>query len=205
MPHGFWSREPGSELRVLGDGCLRPFRIRRRNIGSRGLVRPEHPIPGRKASTMNDRVTTGPRVIAAAVALLGVAALTLGPRAIVAPARGSFLRATEAVAAPVSALLPHASVDQILNALLFVPLGAALALLLPRRLWWVAIGGGLALSATVEYVQASIPGRVPDVDDVLWNTVGTTIGVLAMTLVGLAVGAAGHLLRRSVRPSRARR
>ncbi|MGU3646371.1 VanZ family protein [Microbacterium sp. C23T] len=154
---------------------------------------------------MNDRITTGPRVVAGAVALLGVAALTLGPRAIVAPARGEFLRATEAVAAPVSALLPHASIDQILNTLLFVPLGAALALLLPRRLWWVAIGGGLALSATVEYLQASIPGRVPDVDDVLWNTVGTTIGVVAVTLVALAVAAAGSLLRRSVRPTRARR
>lgn len=69
----------------------------------------------------------------------------------------------------------------------------------------MAIGGGLALSATVEYLQASIPGRVPDADDVLWNTVGTTIGVLAMTLVGLAVGAAGRLLWRPVRPSRARR
>ena len=145
---------------------------------------------------MSDRTTTGPRgfrVVAGAVALLGVAALTLGPRAIVAPARGTFLRATEAVASPVLTLFPDIGVDQLLNGLLFVPLGAAVAALLPRRVWWLAMVAGLALSITVEYLQASIPGRVPDLDDVLWNTVGTAIGVLAVTLLRLAAGGARRL------------
>ncbi len=51
-----------------------------------------------------------------------------------------------------------------LNTLLLVPLGAAIALLLTRRAWPIAILVGFALSATVEYAQLSIPGRVPDAD-----------------------------------------
>lgn len=126
--------------------------------------------------------TRSRRLVATAVAVLGVAALTLGPRAVVAPMRGSLLRATEAVAAPALALFPFADLDQLLNAILFVPLGAALALLLSRRLWWLGMIAGLALSAAVELLQGSIPGRVPDADDVLWNTVGTAVGVLAVAV-----------------------
>ncbi|WP_106814685.1 VanZ family protein [Microbacterium timonense] len=136
------------------------------------------------------------RVLAATLALAAVAALTLGPRAIVAPARGAFLRATEEFAAPVRALLPNADTDQILNAVLFVPFGAAVALLLPRGWWWLAAALGAALSVGVEFAQASIPGRVPDADDVLWNTVGCAVGVVAVA-VPRALAA-----RRRVRPRR---
>lgn len=141
----------------------------------------------------------GFRFFAAALALAAVAALTLGPRAVVAPARGVFLRATEELAAPVRAMLPQASTDQILNALLFVPLGAALALLLPRGMWWLAIVLGGALSACVEFLQESIPGRVPDADDVLWNTLGCAIGVIVVAVPRLIAA----LLRGAARRARA--
>ena len=37
----------------------------------------------------------------------------------------------------------------------------------------------------VEWAQGSIPGRVPDLDDVLWNTVGGAIGVVIVTILRL--------------------
>lgn len=154
---------------------------------------------------MSDPSTTRPggvRLLATVIAVMAVAALTLGPRWIIAPARGAFLHATEAFAAPVLAAFPDAGIDQVLNAVLFVPLGATLALLLPRRAWWTAVVAGLALSATVEYFQSSIPGRVPDAGDVLWNTVGAAIGVIVVTAPRLVVAK----VRRSSRArARARR
>lgn len=138
------------------------------------------------------------RVVAATVALAGVAVLTLGPRWLVAPARSEFMRWVDAVASPLLAWIPYgADGERVLNTLMFVPLGATFALLLGRRGWPFAIAAGFALSATVEYAQGSIPGRVPDPADIVWNTLGTTIGVVIATLVrALAV-----VVARSAAPS----
>jgi hypothetical protein len=133
---------------------------------------------------MTDITTTrrlGTRVLAAVIAVIAVAALTLAPRAIAAPARAAFMQVTDAVIAPLLTWVPYGYTEQVLNTVLFVPLGATIALLLSRRAWPVAILAGSALSAVVEYAQGSIPGRVPDLDDVLWNTVGAAIGVIIVT------------------------
>ncbi len=121
--------------------------------------------------------------LAAVVATLAVFVLTLGPRALVAPARGAFMRAMDAATAPLLVWIPYADAERMLNTIMFVPLGASIALLLNHNLWPLAVGLGFALSATVEYAQSAIPGRVPDMDDVLWNTVGGAIGVIVVTAV----------------------
>jgi VanZ family protein len=135
------------------------------------------------------------RALVAAAALLAVAALTLAPRALVAPARGAFMRLVDAAAAPQLVGLPYDDAERLLNTLLFVPLGAAVALLLRRRLWPVAMIAGFAVSAAVEFAQASIPGRVPDLADLFWNTAGTVIGVIAV-MTCRALAALGRRLRR---------
>lgn len=145
--------------------------------------------------------TRGFRYLAAACALAAALLLTLGPRALVAPARGAFLEVTDAVTAPLLARVPYADTDQVLNALLFVPLGATIALLLPRRAWLLGILAAFVLSITVEYLQTSIPGRVPDADDVLWNTVGGAFGVVAVAVPRLL----GALVRRTGQPGSATR
>jgi VanZ family protein len=43
----------------------------------------------------------------------------------------------------------------------------------------------------VESAQGSIPGRVPDPADVVWNTLGAAIGVIVMALGRVIGGAAG--------------
>ena len=134
---------------------------------------------------MTDISTTpgrGIRLLFAGAIASAIALLTLAPPSIAAPLRGAFLRSTLEVAHPLVTWLPLSEVDDVLNVLLFVPLGGTLALLLARRWWPLAIVCSFALSVAVEFAQRSIPGRVPDGDDVLWNTVGAAVGVLAVTI-----------------------
>jgi VanZ family protein len=128
----------------------------------------------------------GPRLLWAAVATGAVLALTLAPRSLVAPARGAFMRIVDVLAGPVVAGMSYDELESILNALLFVPLGAALALLLGRRLWVLAPLLGFGLSFAVEYAQTRIPGRVPDIHDIVWNSVGALAGAVVAALLRLA-------------------
>lgn len=69
------------------------------------------------------------------------------------------------------------------NIALFVPLGLLVALLLPRRRWWVALVALVALSLGIEIVQAvALSFRQPSPRDVLANSVGAAIGVGASLL-----------------------
>jgi hypothetical protein len=65
--------------------------------------------------------------------------------------------------------------DGILNAALFLPLGAALSVAGWRA--WRTIAFGALLSCGVETAQLVIPGRDPSLSDVLFNTLGTALGV----------------------------
>jgi len=88
---------------------------------------------------------------------------------------------------PVGGELPHGwnfaliegdeGIAEILqNVLLFIPLGVALALGNPRTLRNIAAGALLSLA--VEFTQQWIPGRDPSVGDLVFNTLGTAVGVL---------------------------
>src|SRR6266704_2713217 len=68
----------------------------------------------------------------------------------------------------------HATSDVLLNIILFVPLGAAVALHV-RSLSRCALSAAL-LSATIELAQLYIPGRDSSLGDVLSNTLGGTLG-----------------------------
>ena len=131
---------------------------------------------------MTAATTRSIRLFAATLAVGAVALLTLAPRTIVAPARGWFMRTMDAATSPFVDAIPYGDAERVLNALMFVPLGATIALLLSRRAWPWAIAAGFVVSAAVEYAQGSIPGRVPDPNDVVWNTLGAAIGVVAVTV-----------------------
>lgn len=128
-----------------------------------------------------------PWATVATIAALGfVAALTLLPRRFVAPLHELFLTWTDAHAQQLLAWFPQADTEQVLNAFLFAPLGAALALLFGRRLWPAGVLVCFGLSAAAEYAQMRIPGRVSDPHDIAWNTLGAAVGT--------AVVAVGYLL-----------
>jgi glycopeptide antibiotics resistance protein len=65
--------------------------------------------------------------------------------------------------------------DGIVNATLFLPLGAALGI--ARRRWLSALAPGALLSLGVEGAQHLIPGRDLSLLDVLSNTMGTSLGI----------------------------
>lgn len=67
------------------------------------------------------------------------------------------------------------------NIALFVPVGALLAWWWGRERWWLVGVVGFAMTVTIEVVQFAIPGRFPDLRDVVANTLGTLVG-LGVTL-----------------------
>ncbi len=72
-------------------------------------------------------------------------------------------------------------VEMLLNVLVFVPIGVFAAMLLPRKLWWVAVLGGAALSTAAEAFQyVVLSSRVGSLRDVVLNVVGTALGALVV-------------------------
>ena len=63
------------------------------------------------------------------------------------------------------------------NIAMFVPIGVFFVLLMGRKWWFAAILAGIGVTFTIEFVQMYIPSRVPDVRDLISNTLGACIGV----------------------------
>lgn len=85
------------------------------------------------------------------------------------------------------AILYYLVTDVLGNVLLFLPLGfvaaGALGSRRPVHRLAGAAGFGILLSATIEGLQLLVPGRATDVDDVIFNGLGTVVGA-AILLVG---------------------
>lgn len=64
------------------------------------------------------------------------------------------------------------------NLLWFVPLGALLRRLRPGLTWWGALLAGALLSLALEFTQFLLGTGTPDVDDVLYNSLGALLGYL---------------------------
>lgn len=74
--------------------------------------------------------------------------------------------------------LTYDRAEALANVALFVPVGLFFLLLVGTWWWWAAFGLGVAMTLAIESAQRAIPGRVPDVRDLLTNTAGTVIGVM---------------------------
>ncbi|WP_270366813.1 VanZ family protein [Microbacterium algeriense] len=129
------------------------------------------------------RRTLVPRLLLAGISVLAVIGVTLAPRQLVAPARSAFMDLAHMVSASLLASLTHVQVEGALNLILFVPLGATLALLLPRGLWPLTPVFVFVVSFAIENGQALIPGRVPDGQDIIWNTVGGIVGAFVAGVI----------------------
>ena len=66
----------------------------------------------------------------------------------------------------------------IANVAMFVPFGVFFILLFGRRNWWLAILVGVLMTLGIEGIQQLIPSRVPDIRDLVANSLGTTAGAL---------------------------
>lgn len=80
--------------------------------------------------------------------------------------------------------LDYGFVESAANVLLFVPLGALVALIIGRGYWWVGAAAGLLISCAIELAQLLfLPGRYATPADVLANTIGAVLGALLTLLV----------------------
>ena len=85
--------------------------------------------------------------------------------------------------------------EDIMNVLLFVPVGLVLANEAAAKGiggWWLGAVAGMVLSALGETVQLFIPGRVSSIGDVALNSVGALLGALLALLVGLRARASAR-------------
>lgn len=71
------------------------------------------------------------------------------------------------------------------NVTLFVPLGAVLAALWPRRSWRMPLGAAVLVSVGVEVFQWAYPsGRIANSADVIANSFGALIGIVLARSTG---------------------
>ena len=66
--------------------------------------------------------------------------------------------------------------ENIMNGLVFVPLGILLGCTFMRLTWWKALLVGCCLSMTIEAIQYIFQRGFSEVDDVIHNTLGCVIG-----------------------------
>lgn len=70
------------------------------------------------------------------------------------------------------------------NVMMFVPLSFLLAMLLPARIWWLALVSGPVLSGIIELTQgALLSARFSSMADVIANSIGTLLGVFLAVLL----------------------
>ena len=131
------------------------------------------------------------RLVAAMIAVytLFVLAVTLYPHTVDRGLEPYLERVLERLHAHgVPAIVDYGSVEFTANVVFFLPVGFLLALLLPRRLQWLAVLGGLLLSSAVETAQGLfLPGRVSSLGDVVANTTGTLLGCAVAAAVRAVV------------------
>jgi hypothetical protein len=119
------------------------------------------------------------RVVVVLVLYLGlVARVTLWPQ----PAPDETFDVVRAVVAWLSdrgVPVTYGGVEAVSNVVMFVPFGVLVGLLVRR--WWVVVLLACATSTAIELAQlAFLPTRVPTVQDVVLNTLGAALGVMAL-------------------------
>ena len=118
--------------------------------------------------------------------LIGLAALTLTPSKV----EDSMPNLLDVILTTTHRLgwewLDFTRLEIIANVLVFVPVGILSFLLLPRRVWFLALLVGPLLSAMIETAQrVALPHRAATVNDVVANSTGAILGVTVAVAVTL--------------------
>ena len=70
------------------------------------------------------------------------------------------------------------------NVLMFVPIGFLLTMILPMRVWWLALVVGCGLSISIELIQGAVlTARFATVSDVVSNSIGTVVGAFLAVII----------------------
>lgn len=136
---------------------------------------------GSRASVLRSRAYV-PLFVVAGFYAAAILAVALYPHPIDRPLEGSVLGALKLLHGwGLPAFVDYKSVEFLANVMFYVPVACAVALVLPRRRWWLVLVGAVALSTGMEVAQNLIPERVGSVRDVIANSLG------ALTGIGIAV------------------
>ena len=76
-------------------------------------------------------------------------------------------------------------VENLLNVIIFVPLGILLGIASKNIRWWIALLSGLCISVSIEILQFFSMRGFAEVDDVIHNTLGCMIGYMCYSVIRL--------------------
>ena len=146
-------------------------------------------------------------VIVAVAVLVGVLVVGFLPSPVdggVEPLVRRILAWLQGLGAPV--WVDYDFAQAVANVLFFVPVGFLGAVLLPRRVWWLAIPIGGVLSFAIEFGQLLfLPHRFASWGDVAANTIGAVLGAVIGFATRLAAARRREGSRRSASRPPARR
>ncbi len=82
---------------------------------------------------------------------------------------------------------PDLYFENIMNVIVFIPVGFLLGCILKRNEWWkiVLLGGGISVS--IELLQLYMRKGFSEIDDVMHNTLGCLVGYGMAAVIGHAV------------------
>lgn len=140
--------------------------------------------------TRTPRIVIGVLLAACLLVMLGIA---FWPTPVDAGGRATLLAIIDRLQdAGAPSWFDYRFVESAANVLLFIPLGALLALELPLRLWWLAPVVTTLFSVAVELGQTLLPERVATIADVFANAAGGLFGATLVLVVRLLVGRYGR-------------
>ena len=78
---------------------------------------------------------------------------------------------------------PELLVENIMNVVVFIPVGLLLGSAFKQKTWWKALLIGCSISITIEALQFWFMKGFSEVDDVMHNTLGCAIGFLIVAII----------------------
>lgn len=78
---------------------------------------------------------------------------------------------------------PDLLIENIMNAVVFVPIGFLLGCLLRNITWWMVLSVGISISVSIEISQFYLKCGFSELDDVIHNTMGCIIGYWIISLI----------------------
>ena len=78
---------------------------------------------------------------------------------------------------------PDLLVENIMNVVVFIPVGLLLGIAFKQMTWWKALLLGCSISVTIESLQFFLMRGFSEVDDVMHNTLGCLLGYGIMTIL----------------------
>jgi glycopeptide antibiotics resistance protein len=110
--------------------------------------------------------------------------LTLGPQPLDDEPNGVLFRLLDLLGRhSATSWITYYGLEFTANIAMFVPVGLFFLLLLGRAYWFVAVLSGVGLTFAIETAQLFLPERVSDPRDLVSNSIGALIGVVAALIV----------------------